>query len=285
MAQAAKLKGEIWPQDNWGRIANAAVSRDRAARMSVEAAEEAADLALERFGEKLHSVYLSGPAARRRPGGATFFVLLRHGAPSTGPDLEAREHWEAIAAAQLRRRYPRIGRVAVTVVDWKAVFTNDGGFSPARFSLAVNSICIAGRNMSRMLSPQRLDAAVANRDILELRGRLLKATAKLSAAKTPERVQSASIEAGYAILAAAFSLVIEREQIYTEDLDLMRELFTLNYPGRSRDMSQAYVMATRPPTDAVKALAVIERAARWITPMTDSWLNTNNPQRAERLRA
>ncbi len=66
MPQAAKVRGEFWPQDNWGRIANAAFPRDKAARIAIEAAEEAADIALERFEEKLHSVYLSGPAARRR---------------------------------------------------------------------------------------------------------------------------------------------------------------------------------------------------------------------------
>ena len=36
---------------------------------------------------------------------------------------------------------------------------------------------------------------------------------------------------------------IEREQIYTEDLDLRRDLFTLNFPNRTRDMAQAYADA------------------------------------------
>jgi hypothetical protein len=78
---------------------------------------------------------------------------------------------------------------------------------------------------------------------------------------------------------------MEREQIYTEDLDLRRDLFVLNYPGRAREMAEAYAMATRASTDPLKALTFVDSACRWMTPMTDSWLNANNPKRAERMKA
>ena len=281
MGHTVRLRGEFWPQDHWGRVTNAAIAREKIAQPALEAAEEAADVALERFGDRLHSVYLSGPAARGRPGGAAFFVLLRLGAS----DLKSNESWEASVASQLRRRHPRIGRVAVAVFNWKDVFTTDGAFSPARFRLAVNSVCVAGRNMTRMLAPQRIDSAAMNGDILGFRPRMLNAAGRLAAARSPDRVRAAAMDAGHAVLAAAFALVMEREQIYTEDLDLRRDLFTLNYPGRSRDLSEAYAMATRPSPDAMKALVFIDNACRWPTPMTDAWLNANNPQRTERLKA
>lgn len=281
MGHTVRLRGEFWPQDHWGRVTNAAIAREQIAQPALEAAEEAADAALERFGDRLHSVYLSGPAARGRPGGAAFFVLLRLGAS----DARSNEAWEAAIAAQLRRRHPRIGRVAVAVFNWKDVFTTDGAFSPARFRLAVNSVCVAGRNMTRMLAPQRLDSAAMNGDILGFRPRMLNAAGRLAAARAPDRVRAAAMDAGHAVLAAAFALVMEREQIYTEDLDLRRDLFTLNYPGRSRDLSEAYAMATRPSPDAMKALVFVDSACRWLTPMTDAWLNANNPQRTERLKA
>jgi hypothetical protein len=44
-------------------------------------------------------------------------------------------------------------------------------------------------------------------------------------------------------------------------------------------------MATRPTSDRVRALAMIEHACRWMAPQTDAWLNANNPQRVEHLRA
>ncbi|MDZ4761809.1 MAG: hypothetical protein SGJ21_12135 [Alphaproteobacteria bacterium] len=285
MANTVRLRGVFWPQDHWGRVTNAAIAREHVSQAAIEAGEEAADMALERFGERLHSVYLSGPAARGRPGGAVFFALLRLGAPFSTPDARANDSWETAAASQLRRRNPRLGRASFSVFNWKDVFTTDGAFSPARFLLAVNSVCVAGRNMSRMLAPQRLDAAAMNGDILAFRSRMLAAAGRISAAQAPERVRVAAMGAGHAVLAAGFALVMEREQIYTEDLDLRRDLFVLNYPGHVRDMREAFQMATRPSTDPMAALTFIDKACRWMTPMTDAWLNANNPQRAERLKA
>src|ERR1700759_4364453 len=108
MANTVRLRGAFWPQDSWGRVTNAALPRERVSVHVGEAAEEAADLALERFGERLHSVYLSGPAARGRPGGAAFFCLLRMGAPAPSID-----NWERAAAGHLRRNHARLGRIAV----------------------------------------------------------------------------------------------------------------------------------------------------------------------------
>lgn len=281
MGHTVRLRGEFWPQDHWGRVTNAAIAREQIAQPALEAADEAADAALERFGDHLHSVYLSGPAARGRPGGAAFFVLLRLGAN----DTRSNESWESAIASQLRRRHPRVGRVAVAVFNWKDVFTTDGAFSPARFRLAVNSVCVAGRNMTRMLAPQRIDSAAMNGDILGFRPRMLNAAGRLAAARAPDRVRAAAMDAGHAVLAAAFALVMDREQMYTEDLDLRRDLFTLNYPGRTKDLAEAYAMATRPSPDAMKALVFIDNACRWLAPMTDAWLNANNPQRAEQLKA
>lgn len=283
MGHTVRLRGAFWPQDHWGRVTNAAIPREQIAQPALEAADEAADAALERFGDQLHSVYLSGPAARGRPGGAAVFILLRLGA--IRKDAPGSLSWEHALAAQLRKRHPRVGRVAVAVFNWKDVFTPDGAYSPATFRMAVNSVCVAGRNMNRMLAPQRLDAAVMNADILGFRQRMLNAAGRLAAARSPDRVRAAAMDAGHAVLAAGFALVMEREQIYTEDLDLRRDLFTLNYPNRMRDMQLAYAMATRPSPDAMKALLFIDSACRWMTPMTDAWLNANNPQRAERLKA
>jgi len=283
MGHMVRLRGAFWPQDRWGRVTNAAIPREQIAQPALEAADEAADAALERFGDQLHSVYLSGPAARGRPGGAAVFILLRLGA--IRKDAPGSISWEHALAAQLRKRHPRVGRIAVAVFNWKDVFTLDGGFSPATFRLAVNSVCIAGRNMNHMLAPQRLDASVMNGDILSFRQRMLNAAGRLAAARSPDRVRAAAMDAGHAVLAAGFALVLEREQIYTEDLDLRRDLFTLNFPNRTQDMMLAYAMATRPSPDAMKALVFIDSACRWMTPMTDAWLNANNPQRAERLKA
>ncbi|MBU6319567.1 MAG: hypothetical protein KGS00_07920 [Alphaproteobacteria bacterium] len=285
MANARGPRGAFWPQDHWGRVTNAAVEAELVEPFARAGADEATDLALHRFGDRLHSVYLAGQAARGRPGGAAFFILLRLGAPFSTPDARANDAWETVAAARLQRLHPALGRVEVSVFGWKDVFTTDGAFSPARFRLAVNSICVAGRNMNRMIAPQRLDAAAMNGDILAFRQRMLNATRRVSLDDGEDNVRSAAIEAGHAVIAAAFALVIEREQVYTEDLDLQRDLFILNYPSRAQDMKDAFRMATRPSTDRLRVLTFIDSASRWMSPLTDAWLNANNPQRRERLKA
>jgi hypothetical protein len=127
----------------------------------------------------LHSVYLSGP---QRAGGRAARRSSSCCASARCPN-RSNESWEHALSAQLRRRHPRVGRIAVAVFNWKDVFTTDGAFSPARFRLAVNSVCVAGRNMTRMLAPQRIDAASMNGDILSFRQRMLNASGRLAAAK------------------------------------------------------------------------------------------------------
>lgn len=91
MGHTVRLRGEFWPQDHWGRVTNAAIPREQISQPALEAADEAVDMALERYGDGLHSAYLSGPAARGRPGGAAVFILLRLGAMS-GPNRN-KENW------------------------------------------------------------------------------------------------------------------------------------------------------------------------------------------------
>ncbi|MBI1340277.1 hypothetical protein GC169_08735 [bacterium] len=284
MSNRVGLRGAFWPQDAWGRVTNAAAPRDSLARPALEAGEEALNFALERFGDGLHSVYLSGAAARGRPGGAAFLILLRL---STEVEASAQgmAAWEAAAANEIRRRHPRLGPCTVSVFRWKDVFTQDSAYSPARFRLAVNSVCLAGRDMSRMLPPQRLDPAVMNGEILGFRQRLSLAAQRLTPGATPFRVRAAARDAGQSVIDAGFALVLESEQVYTEDLDLRRDLFTLNHPSRTRAMAVAYLMTTQPTTDAEAVSSFIAASLRWMGPMTEGWLNANNPQRLARLRA
>ena len=146
MPSVYPVRGVFWPQDRWGRVRNIAVKRDELDLAWSCLAERAADLALERFGPKLHSVYLSGPAARNRPGGASILVVLRPG---------MNEHdaltWASAASAELTREAPHQQGVRVTTLRWRDVFCTKKRHSPSRFRLAVNAITIAGRSLTRVI--------------------------------------------------------------------------------------------------------------------------------------
>ena len=60
------IRGAFWKQDRMGRILNAAVQRAELDLAWSCLAERACDLAIERFADTIHSVYLCGPAARNR---------------------------------------------------------------------------------------------------------------------------------------------------------------------------------------------------------------------------
>ncbi|MEM8920477.1 MAG: hypothetical protein AAGB25_03855, partial [Pseudomonadota bacterium] len=255
------LRGELWPQDRWGRVLNAGVDSSQLSQAAWLLGEEAADLASERFEQKLHSVYLSGPAARGRAGGAAAFVLLRLG--ETGLASGA---WATAAAAELRRRHPDIGPTSISVFRWRDVFSTDGAFSPARFRLGVNSVCVAGRDVGRLIAPQRLDDAASNPAIIAFQSRMWGAAKKAGAAARPARVRAAAMDAGHAVLAAGFSMVMSAEQAYSEDLDLRRDFFALAHPDHKGAIHQAYNMAVRPVDDPRAVLTFIESICKWMSP-------------------
>ena len=275
------IRGEFWPQDQWGRTKNIAVARaDLDLRWS-GLSEEAVDLAHERFGEHLHSVYLSGSAARNRPNHGVFLIILESGAPS----FDVSASWARAAARELRLRAPVAMSLKVVVLRWRDVFPRSGQHSPVRFRLAVNSICVGGRNLSRLLPAQPLEAAVANTAIVSLEARLSQAKQRTLASDSRRRIRAVSADVGNAVVSAGYATVMTAEQLYTEDLDMRRDLFALNYPDLTDNIQRAYDMAAIPSNDPAQVRAFINDTRGWLSPITDAWLNQYNPERSVLLKS
>ena len=272
------IRGEFWRQDHMGRILNAAVDRCELDLAWSCLAERACDLAHERFEHSIHSLYLTGPAARNRPGGASFVVVLR---PSS--DASGAVNWAHAAAAELRKEAPNNQPINITVLKWRDIFMQRGRHSPARFRLAVNSICIGGRSLIRMMPAPVLSEAVANTHIVALDGRLSRAKAKTLTANTRQRVRALSAQIGHDVISAGYATVMTTEQVYTEDLDLRRDLFILHHPELKDEIQRAYDMAALPSGDPVPVRNFIKDAMCWMSPIATAWLNTYNPERAELL--
>ncbi|MBB34548.1 MAG: hypothetical protein CME88_14420 [Hirschia sp.] len=272
------IRGAFWKQDRMGRILNAAVQRAELDLAWSCLAERACDLAIERFADTIHSVYLCGPAARNRPGGASFAIVLRPAADENGADS-----WAQAAAAELRREAPHNQSANVTVLGWRDLFMQRGRHSPARFRLSVNSICVGGRNLKPMIPAPKLTEAVANTSIVALETRLLRAKAKTMTANTRRRVRAISAQVGHDVISAGYATIMAGEQLYSEDLDMRRDLFALHYPELKNEIQRAYDMAALPTGDPVPLRTFINDTLKWMTPITSAWLNTYNPQREEVL--
>lgn len=272
------IRGVFWKQDRMGRVINASVPRAELDLKWSCLAERACDLAHQRFGEGVHSVYLSGPAARNRPGGASFAVVLRPAADDQGA-----ANWARAAAGELRREAPSNQSVNITVLRWRDVFMQRGRHSPARFRLAVNSICVGGRSLKDLMAPPMITEAVANTYIVALETRLQRAKAKTMTAISRQRVRALSAQIGHDVISAGYATVMAREQLYTEDLDLRRDLLALHQPELKDEIQRAYDMAALPSGDPVPVRGFINAASSWMLPIAASWLNTYNPERAELL--
>ena len=272
------MRGAFWEQDRWGRLLNAAVSRSQLNLSWSTLAERACDLAHARFESTLHSVYLSGPAARNRPGGASIVIVLKPAAS----DEDARS-WAKLTAIDLQNEAPFRQAVNVTVLRWRDIFMQRGRHSPARFRLAVNSICIGGRNLHSLLPAPSLNEAVSNSLIVSLESRLKKAKSKTMTSIAGSRIRKLSTQVGHDVVSAGYATVMASEQTYTEDLDLRRDIFAMHYPELKDEVQRAYDMAALPTSESVPLRAFINEATEWILPTVTSWLNTYNPERDEML--
>lgn len=277
MSLAFPIRGAIWPQDQWGRVLNAAADRyDLRATWSC-LSEEVVDLAFDRFGSDLHSVYLSGPAARNRPGGGSFIIVLDADASAT----PSTDNWTTAAANDVRTRVKVYDGVRISVLRWRDLFCPLGGFSPAKFRLAVNSVCVGGRDLGRLITPQKIDTSIANTFIVSLEERLASAKRKTMVSDSAVRMQALSAEVGHAVVSAGYATVLIDEQTYTEDLDLRRDILTLHYPELKDEVQRAYDMAALPGSDPIAIRRFINSSLLWMRPMIDDWLNQHNPERLE----
>lgn len=273
------LTSHIWPQDPWGRVLNGAKLVEELPVPVLTLAETAADYAHDRFGDDLHSVYLTGPVARNQGREPSFIIVLRQTSKVLGIDLFC-----AATGLRLQKNHPEFGTCHFSVCTWEEVFPPDGHFSLARFRLGANSVAVAGRDLKRLISPQRLTSAVANAFIVGLEEKLTKQMQRLKAIATERRVHAASRLFAQTCLDAAFALVLEDEQIYTEDAETMASFAGLKYLDHRVNLAALVRMSRTGTFSGLEALAVAREAMNWLPAEAERWLDVNNPERETALK-
>lgn len=277
-ASVEERRGELWPMDRFGRILNAG-DRQAMTPLARRVARAVGEAFRARLRDDLHSVYLTGPAARGRPGPIEAVGVLRKTAACTA--VTAMEE----AAGAIRARWPGAGRPELSVHDWSAVFPEDESFSLTRFRIAVTSVCLTGRDLTRAMAPQRLSAAASNAWIVRARDELDAISDRLSLAAREEDVRREAQRAGRFLLEAGFALVMPAEGVYSEDPDLQRDFFALNHPERAGEAERAYALASSPTEKAGELMAFLDTYGRWFASECERWLDRYNPQRLVALPA
>ncbi len=281
-------RGELWPLDRYGRAQNAG-DLNRVSAAARDAALWTAQVCSTQLGVDLHSVYIVGSAARGRPGPFEMTALLRMTAKehARGLVLASGDHdreaapplWLAAAADALEARFGDQEPVTLGLKPWRDVFPAGQVFSADRFRLGVSSACVYGRDLTRHIAPQRLSAAVSNHAIFPARRRIAEAAGRLALSDEETHVRREARMISRFMLSAAFALVMPFEGVYTEDLDLQRDLFALSYPARAADAATAAAFARCPPGSAFELLQLLDGFGRWLTAEADRWLDAHNPQR------
>jgi hypothetical protein len=271
-------RGELWPMDRFGRAMNAG-DRTALTPLGRRVARSIADGYRDRLGSSLHSVYLSGAFSRGRVGPVRAFGVLRM---TASPMAVA---WLEEVSGTVRARWPGVGRPELTLHAWRDVFPAGDAFSPTRFQLGVNSVCLVGRDLARLVAPQRLNIPAANAWIVAVRERVEGALARVDLASREDEVARVCAETSRFLLAAGFALVMPHEGVYTEDPDLQRDFIALNHPERRQDADLAHRYAIEPTSSAAEVIDMLESFGRWLTITSDAWLDRNNPQRLAALPA
>ncbi len=268
----------LWPQDPWGRVLNGACDASELPALIQDIAHTAADLAFERFGDRMHSVYLSGDLARDAGGEAAFIIVLRNSEFSVGLDLFC-----AAAALRVQKLHPELHACTFETYGWDEVFPSDGRFSPARFRIGVNSVAVAGRDLKRLIAPQKLTSAVSNASIVGLSGRLRALQHRLKAVATESRVRASSKQFAQTSLKGAFACVMSSEQVYTEDFATMARYIALSVPERKPTLVSLVGLAQHGTASSLEALALVDEVMSWLPDFADSWLDQNNPTRDQSI--
>lgn len=265
---------QIWPQDPWGRVLNGALDLHTLPPEDLDAAQTAADIALERFGDDLHSVYLSGGMARGVNRDAVFIIILRHLRRAVGLDLFC-----AAAALRVQKLHGELDSCAVEVFGWDEIFPANGCYSHPRFRLGVNSVAIAGRDLKRLIAPQKLTAAAANAFIVGMNAKLRSLQHRLKAVSTETRVRATSRQFAQTALAGAFACVMENEQVYSEDFATMAKYVGLVLPDVENSLQLLVRLSGTGTTSSLEALAIADDVMSWLPDFAETWLDLNNPER------
>lgn len=271
------LRGRFWQIDPNGFILNDA-SRDYLRPPFDAAVRALVDATAAHIGADVHSIYVTGSIARglavEGESDADVFAVL---VETADPEL-VRQDWirgaeEAVIAAHMC-----VSDAHIELWPYGYVFGRPDRFAIGGFIVKTHSVCLWGSDLGNELPDYRLGPAIANEDIVHLRGDIAEAAAAIKGAETPEMARWWCKNIMKSIVRAGFGLVMMEERAFTRDLDLCCEVFGRHYPGHAASMRQALDYARRP-AQAGETLPFLEAWGEWMVRHADQWLDRYNPGR------
>ncbi len=250
----------IWQITAKGNIVNRARETPLPAPV-LELAHEVVDFAMERFAERLHSVYLTGDATWDWPSPAIFRIVLRERHVG-GVHVEPNE----ILRLQMRSGYHCDEPVEILLHGWDEVEPLPAErLSRLQVRLAANSRCLAGADLARQVGPIAPDAVLAESLISDYLPFILRMESLAPQVANRQRLRELSRAVALRTLETAFALVMHEEEVYTECVDMMAGFAALHWPERRRSISMAERIARDGVDLSLELSSFIDHHTRWVT--------------------
>lgn len=270
--------GRLWRMDADGNILNDA-SIDSIKPPYDAMIADAVSAYNANIANDIHSIYVTGSVARGLAvEGVSNLNIAAVLTEATDADLVFRD-WIADAEAELLARYPSLSDVVLEVWPYNYVFSDPERFSIGAFILKTHSVCMWGSDIMPELPDFKVEIAIANDDLMQIKLDIDESVAKIKRNSRPENVAYWCREVMKHILHAGFALVMIDEGVYTRDLDLCYTTFVRHYPEQVAEMRQALVYAENPSMDAMEVLDYLANMGKWMIDCADVWLDQHNPER------
>lgn len=248
----------IWPMSRDGRLINRAQEGPMPEDL-LELCHDIVDLAIQRFGKRLHSVYLTGDAAWDWPAPALFRIVLKDDSPRP-PDLE----FGGLQALQVRAGHVLSHPVDVRVYGWSDIREMRSAPTRLQVRLATSSRCIAGPDLTEDILAPEPGAAAAKALMIGYTHFIERIAAQAPRIVNEARLKRLSRQAGYRTLETLFALIMEKEGVYTECPEVMAGFAALHWPQRRHSIASCERVARDGLTRSLELSSFIDHHTAWV---------------------
>jgi predicted nucleotidyltransferase len=215
----------------------------------------------EKFGNKIHSLYLYGSVTTGKAKVKTSdidFMLLFYRKPTAKMqdvvmDIESK----------LSRKYKLLVREVGISVTYASEVTKDKN----GLGCFIKHLCIliSGENYSKKFPPFKPTKIVARAFNGDINSAFTKYAAKINKANDKEEVKLLCSQISRKIIRTGFSLVMTREKSWTTDLPESYKAFVKYYPSKAEDMRIAVKWSKKPSESKQEILQYMQIFGKWLS--------------------
>lgn len=207
------------------------------------------------LGNKLHSVYVRGSAARGEAidGVSDIDTIVLIAASEDEVDKD----WCGIARRECKRSFPFVRGVEIKITPVEGIDQKD------QFMLKTQAACVYGQDITERL-PRMKPGREAVKHAFMLHKKIDQAIELLQNTDNTRYIREVCTWIMKRIVRSGCELVMERSGKYTRDLYPCYELFSQYYPEKSESMYRALELAVNPTEDVNEIMEVLQDIGAWI---------------------